>query len=766
MRWILIFFFVGWHSTLHAQRVALVLSGGAAKGLAHIGVIKALEKHNIPIDYIVGTSMGGIIGGCYAAGMSPEEIEQMVLSESFLSWVSGAPEKGYNYHYYEQSLNPNFIKLHLSLDSTFSVQFNSSIANDVSLNFALAEKMAKASAVSNGNFDSLFVPLRVMAADVFTQSEVVLKEGILSDALRATQAVPFFYYPIRVDGKYLFDGGIYNNFPVDVAVREFSPDVIIGSNVSSKIFEEYPFDSDDKLINSSLLYMLLDKSDPSVITDTGVYIQPDLRGYTAFDFSSVRALIDSGYSQTMRQMGEILSKVKSRKAIDSIELQRKEFLERAKPLEFDELSFRVFNSKQRKYIRNVFKLKSGSSKTLTIDQIKRSYFQMVADPYFSNVYPNIFYKPETQKYNLQLTRRVQKNFQIDFGGVIATRNISSIFLGLNYYYFNRALTHAQLSFQTGSFYKSVTARSRIDLPFYNRMYLQPEFNFNQWNYLEGVDLVQETRETILKRFDRRLGMEIGWPMGDFFKGAISFTGFNNNDRYSNNRSFTTTDTLDELRLKGFKTKLLFSMSDLNRKQYASAGKAYSIAFDYFSLKEEYSPGSTSVLTDPVNNYHQWFRLKTTAEHFFTNRGWYRIGYYAAAVFSNQPVFTNYFGTVANAPAFLPIQDSRTLLLQNFRSFNYLAGGIRNVFVLRSKLDFRLEGYIFKPFDYLQPGNNQEATINNDLKSAFLAATAGFVIHAPIGPISLSLNYYDDDENDWGVLVHVGFLLFNRHSIEQ
>src|SRR6187200_699519 len=82
------------------QRVGLVLSGGAAKGLAHIGVLKALEENDIPVDCIVGTSIGGIIGGCYSAGMSPEDIERMVLSPAFIGWINGSPEAGYNYYYH------------------------------------------------------------------------------------------------------------------------------------------------------------------------------------------------------------------------------------------------------------------------------------------------------------------------------------------------------------------------------------------------------------------------------------------------------------------------------------------------------------------------------------------------------------------------------------------------------------------------------------------------------------------------------------------
>ncbi len=134
---------------------------------------------------------------------------------------------------------------------------NTSLASDITINFALPEYLAKASATAKNNFDSLFVPTRIIAAEVFTQKELILKDVSLPLALRATLSVPFFYKPIKIADRYLFDGGVYNNFPVDVAQKDFNPDMIIGSNVSSKVFSEYPFEEDDKLISNSLLFMLL-----------------------------------------------------------------------------------------------------------------------------------------------------------------------------------------------------------------------------------------------------------------------------------------------------------------------------------------------------------------------------------------------------------------------------------------------------------------------------------------------------------------------------
>ena len=133
--------------------------------------------------------------------------------------------------------------------------------------------------------------------------------------------------------------------------------------------------------------------------------------------------------------------------------------------------------------------------------------------------------------------------------------------------------------------------------------------------------------------------------------------------------------------------------------------------------------------------------------------------------SNQPTFSNYFGTIIYAPAFNPLQDSKTLLLQNFRAFNYLAGGWRNVFAFRKNLDLRLEGYAFKPLEDIYQGKDQKAQLSNDLTKLHFAGTAGLVMHSTVGPISLSLNYYDDENRALAVLLHVGFLLFNKTSMD-
>jgi NTE family protein len=752
--------------TASAQKVGLVLSGGGAKGIAHVGVLKALEENGIPVDCIAGTSMGGIIGGCYAAGMSPLEIEDLILSENFLQWVNGGSEKGYNYFYHQSEANPGFISLNLAVDSTLNLQFHSSLANDATLNFALAEYMAQASAISKNNFDSLFVPLRVVASDIFTQNEVVLRKGNLGDALRATQTVPFFYTPIRIDGKYLFDGGVYNNFPVDVAQKDFNPDVIIGVNVSTKIFDEYPYDNDDQLISKSLLFMLLDKSDPSRIPDHGVFIQPNLKGFTSFDFKRAKSLIDSGYVQTMRQMDEIKKKVTRSESCDEVFERRNAFTKRSVPYSFSKLSFQGFSSKQRGYIRGVFKAPRREKGPFNYSDIKRGYFRLVSEDYFRNVYPRILFDSSRRNFTLQLTRRPQQNFQVDFGGVIASRDVSNIYLGLNYFWFNHTLTHAHLGVQTGSFYKSGQIKVRID--FSSPFYLEPFLEFNSWDYLENNDLLKNVSSvvspTILDRINRKVGFHIGVPLKHSFKTIGFVEVINNSDRYSNIEEFNSNDLLDELDVNGFRAGIQFSTNTLNRKQYASQGRAFSLSGEYFDVTSRLFPGNTSATPVKSREDHQWLRLRFSAEHYF-GEGFYKPGYFVEGVISNQSSFQNYMGTIINTSAFLPMQDSRSLLLQNFRSFNYLAGGLRNVFSAGRKIDFRLEGYVFKPFEYLQSNQDHDTIITTDIEKVFFCGTGAVVFHAPIGPVSLSVNYYDDDQSQFGVLLHVGYLLYQKHSLE-
>src|SRR5690554_5938912 len=149
-------FFLSLTLIVNAQRVGLVFSGGGSSGIAHVGVLKALEENNIPIDFIAGTSMGGLVAGFYAAGYSPEEIEDIFLSDKFKNWANGQLDDKYVYYLRQKKEDPSLFTLKLNLDTIIEVSLPTNLVSPSAINYALMQYLAPASAKAKNNFDSLF----------------------------------------------------------------------------------------------------------------------------------------------------------------------------------------------------------------------------------------------------------------------------------------------------------------------------------------------------------------------------------------------------------------------------------------------------------------------------------------------------------------------------------------------------------------------------------------------------------------------------------
>ncbi|TCC89418.1 patatin [Pedobacter frigiditerrae] len=752
-----------------AQKVGLVLSGGGAKGLAHIGTLKALEENNIPIDYITGTSMGGIVGAMYAAGYSPTQIEKIALSADFQDWVAGKYKSDYSYYFQKTNANASILTAKLSIDTSLRLNFRSNIVNDIPLNFALLELFSQASAISKDNFDNLFVPFRCMASDVLSQKSLTVGKGSLAEAVRATMTVPLVYRPIKLDGKYVFDGGLYNNFPADVMKTEFKPDFIIGANVSSKTFNTYP-KNDDKLMNRFLVYMFLSKSDSTLVGDNGIYIQPDLIDYTTTNFTPVAELIKRGYDATMTDMANIKKAIARRVNNEELTSKRLIFNQRKPDLVFSNVTVSGVNSQQKKYIERLFK---SDNATFNLADIKRGYYKLVADETFETVYPKISYHPETDSYNFEIVAQPKKSFKIDFGGNISSRPISNVYLGLQYNYLNRKAYTVGANFYSGRFYESAQVSGRLDYPSGLPLYLAAELTYNHWNYYNTSQIfIENPHPTYIEQADRKIDLKFGMPLNRNARLTLSAAFINNNDRYSPTNTFAVGDILDRTVFNGLKGSLTFDKNSLNRKQYADRGHSFLLSVSFTTGKENYTPGNIfRTLTSFTNQlaiqrtFREWGSIKLSDEHYFLHSKNYSLGYLVEGVISNQPLFFNYYSSLLAAPAFYPLQDSKSLFLENFRATSYLAGGLKNIFHIKKNFDFRLEGYLMLPYKDFQKEGLQGVKYAGAISKWRYAGTAGLVYHTPVGPVSFSYNLYDDNNKRNGVLLHLGYLIYNKRSIE-
>jgi NTE family protein len=761
---LLITFLMVVHQLVSAQKVALVLSGGGAKGLAHIGVLKALEENHIPVDYIVGTSMGALVGAMYASGYTPKQMEEIALSGSMQEWAAGALPSKYKYYFTKKQDNASWVSLKVSIDS-FATVVNPNLMNDEPLNMILAEWLAHSAQKCQGNFDSLMIPFRCMAADIFTQEKVMFEKGDLVGAVRSSMSIPLVLSPIKVDNKYLFDGGIYNNFPVDVAKSEFTPGFIIGVNVSGSNFTKYPYGKDEQLLPKAMYYLLISKTDSTLIDSAnGVYIEPNLSNYTALEFSRAADFIRIGYKFGLRKVEEIKRKLNRTQDSSELAHKRQAFAFVEKEVRIENVYIKGLKPYQSKYAQRVFK-KRRKQQYLSLDDIKKGYYKLAGDENFAVSSPRFVFNSLTNSYDFNLDVKQDRNLNIDLGGNFTSRSINQLFVGFQYNYVNRLSFNLMLNVYSGRFYQSAQLKTRINFPNLLRVYIEPEVCINDWDYFKTNDIINIEKKipTYVEQIDRKYGLNIGFPLGRKFKIELSGAYLNNDDLYSNYSTLVSTDILDVTEFDANSFGISLKSNTLNRKMYASEGGATTLSARYVDGKETHNPGSTSNFIDSLSFYHQWLMFKFSHEQYFGRR-LFRWGYMMEGVVSDQPFFRTYTSSVISAPAFFPLQDSRTLLLTNFRAYNYVAGGLRCIISVRNKFDFRLEGYAFQPFNRILESPAQRPTFGKDFSSTFKVASAGLVWHSPIGPVSGSLNYYDDPKKQLGVLFHIGYLIFNPRSL--
>lgn len=754
---------------LSAQKVGLVFSGGGAKGLAHIGTLKALEENNIPIDYITGTSMGAIVGGMYAAGYSPAQIEKIATSKEFQDWVNGRYTSDYSFYFQKSSPNPSILTAKMAIDTSLRLSFRPNLVNDIPLNFALLEFFSQASAIAKDNFDNLFVPFRCMVSDILSQKSITVSKGSLAEAVRASMTVPLIYRPIKLDDKFMFDGGIYNNFPADVMQKEFKPDFIIGANVSSKTFNEYPKD-DDRLMNRFLVYMFLSKSDSTLVGKNGIYIEPNLADYSSTNFYAVDELIKKGYEATMAEMDKIKESISRRVSPQELLKKRSNFNIQKSELIFSNIIVKGVNSQQKKYVERLFK---SDQKTFNLSDIKRGYYKLVADEVFETVYPKISYDAGSDSYDFEIVAQQRKSLKIDFGGNISTRPISNVFLGIQFNYLNRKAYTFAANFYSGRFYESAQLSGRIDYPTKLPLFLAAELTYNHWNFYNTSKIfVENPSPTYIDQADRKIDLKLGMPLNKNARIVLNATFINNSDNYSPTNTFVVGDLLDRTVFNGFRTGLTLEKNSLNRKQYPTAGQNILLSVNYTTGRENYRPGNilsnqlgSSAAPTLSRNYRSWIHAKFSYEYYFLHTNRYSLGYLVEGVVSNQPLFNNFYASLLAAPAFYPLQDSKSTFLENFRAFNYAAGGIKNVINLKRKFDLRIEGYVFLPYQEFKKIGLQQVGFEETLNKWRYAGTAGLVYQSPLGPISLSYNLYDQSRRRHGVLLHIGYLIYNKRSLE-
>jgi NTE family protein len=733
-------------------RVGLVMSGGGAKGLFHIGVLKALEHNNIPIDYVAGTSMGAIVAGLYSIGYTPDEMIDYFSSPNFDALLRGnIPVK---YRFFSQELDETPEGLYLNFDfkrKGLKPFLPTNLILPYRMDMEFLHLTSTATAACNNNFDSLMVPFRCVASDISTHKPYVMRDGNLGTAIRASMSFPFVFKPVLVDSTLLFDGGVYNNFPWDVMSRDFNPDVIIGSICTSN--PEPPDESD---VISQISNLLMNDTDYKLPDSAGILIEKRFPEVGILDFWRIRELVDSGYKVTLKQIDEIRKKIPAQRTAEELAVRRKQFKSKCFELKYKGATVIGGSDEQNITIQRLITKDTKSS--YTHEQLESQFYSIIAFNLVNSFYPSAEYNFIKRAYVPNFRITPSPMFKISLGGNISSSAGNMFYTGLEMLRWRKNLTRFRASFIFGRQYTSFQIGARQDYPLSFPLFTEAYLTISAYDFYKGSQDIfyDNIRPVFMKEYDRFFTANIGRGLTKNSKLKIGFTSGFQNVHYHKTTFFKSTDTLNKSNFPFLSIHMLIDKNTYNYKQYPTSGHYLKVSVNGIWGKENYKEASNFIT---LKQSHKWASFSILSDYYFDFNKYFSLGAYFAFTASGKFTFFDYYPTIDMLPTFNPTAHSKTFLLENYRANTYLALGLKPIVKFGKTISLQSDMYIFQPYKRLLPDMSYEK-----LPKSLLMGSVAAVWQSPVGPLSISLNYYEKNYGNLYFLVNFGYIIFNRKGI--
>ena len=739
---------------LHAgspQSMGLVLSGGGAKGIAHIGVIQALEENGIPIDYVAGTSMGAIVGGLYAAGYTPAEMMQLITSREFSYWSTGQIDEKLTYYFAKPEPTPSMIGFNVGeRDSTKAGSIlPSSVISPLPMNFAFMELFAAYTAQCGGDFNNLFVPFRCVASDVYDKRKIVCRNGSLGDAIRASMSFPIVFHPIKMNGTLVYDGGIYDNYPVDVMQEDFAPSFMIGVDVSSPDGKPKANDVIDQLED-----MIMQKQDSRIPDDAGINIHVNLEEFGLLDFPKAEAIYRIGYEKAMSMMDSIKSRVYTRVPAQARELRRMVFKSKTPYVVFDSVSVTGGTDAQNDYIAYLFT--KGDSDTFGLKQAKDAYYRAITPGKLRNLVPQARYDETDGLFSLDMEASVKDNYRLGIGGYITSSANSMMFLSGGYNTLSFNALDANAGVWVGQSYMAADVNAKVYLRTSLPSYLMFRGVLSRQKFYESDNLFyEENMPTFISNTEAfarmkycvaagrsgkvELGGGYGWLLDRFYRS--------NNIDFSANGRDECTYNLGEL--AGH-----YEYNTLDSDMYPSSGCFYGVTAMGVYGRYRYNPaeGDFPEAEDNIG----WGQIEVTAENYSGIGRHFVLGTAVDLMASTKKLLDNYNATIVSAPAFNPTPSSYNAFNQAFRANSFIAAGLLPIWKFNETLQLRGTFHAFLPFRKIKE-NPVDFTpyYGRWFSDPEFFGEAAFVVGLPFASLSVYGNYMSYPARNWNFGISFG-----------
>ncbi|MCM1021269.1 MAG: patatin-like phospholipase family protein [Muribaculum sp.] len=675
------------------QSVGLVLSGGGAKGIAHIGVIQALEDNDIPIDYVAGTSMGAIVGGLYACGYTPERMLELIRSRGFSYWSTGVIDPNYVYLYEKSDPVPRMASLNLNLRGKGKSVLPSSLISPLPMNFAFMELFAAHTAQCNGDFNRLFVPFRCVTSDVYHKHKIVCSKGSVGDAIRASMTFPLVFEPIELDSVLVYDGGIYDNFPVDVMRSDFAPDIMIGVDVSAP---------DKKPERNNVLQqvedMIIQNNDYSLPDNEGIKIRVPVQQFGILDFDRCMEIYTIGYNTAMEIMDSIKTRVTARTPAKTRQLRRAVFNSTEPYVTFDTVKVTGATPRQNDYLRYIFT--RSSHDTLDMEEAKEAYYRAVTSGRLRNLVPRAVWDERDSLFSLNLRADVKNSFNLGFGGYVSSNSNSMMFVSLAYNTLSFNSFSVEADGWVGQSYMAAMLRARLSFASALPSYLQLQGVVSRHKSYDQTPMFYDDRATMLTASDLFGRLIYGIAVGRNGKAEISAGSARVSNRIYNGFWADKFDR-DRLTLKLGQVKLLYEYSNLNDISYPTTGASL-MASVYGVLGESYYyPGNQEKL-EQRDSDRKWLQASLVARKYWNIGNKFSLGAQFTTVVSTQKLFNTYGATESMLPAFNPTASTYCSFNTSLRAQQYSTIGLQPVWMPIQMLQIRGDFHYFQPWRSIEP----------------------------------------------------------------
>lgn len=418
---------VAWNSRASApegengsrKKVGLVLSGGGAKGAAHVRVLQVLEEAEIPIDYIAGTSMGAIVGGLYAIGYTPSELDSLLRSQDWMSLLSDHIGRENQYYSERQHTDRYIARYSLSQESRalpagiLPGESVMNMLNELTIGYHDME-----------SFDDLPIPFACVSYDMVSGEEHISRSGSLPLAIRASMSIPAAFLPVRTDSMILVDGGVYNNFPVDV-VREMGAEIVIGVDLFNGPYTIDEMGNMAEIFNQLTNFIGEEKYNSNK-DNVDLLLRPNLKGYSAASFtkSAIDTILMRGEEVARENWEEILA-LRTKIGIDDdyIALRPAKHLIENDMLMIGNITFEGINERESKRMMRFLELEEYS--VISLGELNDAISRVRGTGAYSSV---SFRLNNNAPYNLTVMLSRKRSGTINAGFRFDTEEMASILL--------------------------------------------------------------------------------------------------------------------------------------------------------------------------------------------------------------------------------------------------------------------------------------------------------------------------------------------------